>query len=313
MRFSPLGNTGLTVSQLALGTVELGMDYGFRNSEHYQKPSIDEAIGVVHRALDLGVNIIDTARGYGTSEELVGKAVAGMDERPILASKVAIPRELLGQREALDGTIQASIEASLKALRVESIDILQIHNTSVEILSDDTVLRSLENAQTTGKVRFLGASCVGTAVTEATLETGIVRTLQLPFNLLDRQMLPDVLPRAQQGGIGVMVRSVFLRGVFGNAFQGLPERLFPLKEAVAKVQAAGAEEERRVPDLAMRFCLSFAPVSTLIVGMRTTAEVELNASIVDKGSLSEETLQGIFNIHVEDPKLINPETWQDLI
>lgn len=91
MEYQQLGNTGLLVSRVALGTVELGMDYGFRGSEHYRRPDPQEATRVFHRALDLGINLIDTARGYGTSAELIGKALKDRPGDVVMASKVAIP------------------------------------------------------------------------------------------------------------------------------------------------------------------------------------------------------------------------------
>ena len=86
MEYQQLGSTGLRVSKVALGTVELGLDYGFRGSEHYQRPDPQEATRIVHRAMELGINLIDTARGYGTSEELIGKALKSRPGDVVIAS-----------------------------------------------------------------------------------------------------------------------------------------------------------------------------------------------------------------------------------
>ena len=117
MQYSTLGNTNLKVSRLALGTVELGMDYGFRNSAHYKRPDVDDAIRIVHRSLDLGINFLDTARGYGESETILGRALRGKRYQVIIASKVAIDENYLNNSERLRLAIEGSIVgASVKGV-----------------------------------------------------------------------------------------------------------------------------------------------------------------------------------------------------
>src|SRR5258708_32455121 len=158
MQYSSLGNTGLKVSRLALGTVELGMDYGFRGSSHYKKADATDAVRIVHRSLDLGINFIDTAREYGESEEILGRALKGMRDRVVLASKVVIVEEELSDPRRLGQSIESSIDSSLNALQVETIDLLQIHNPNQDILTSDSALRTLEEPQRKGNFPFLGAS-----------------------------------------------------------------------------------------------------------------------------------------------------------
>src|SRR5215831_18533046 len=113
MKYRLLGNTGLEVSEIALGTVELGMNYGFRGSTRYQQPEPQEAIRVLHRAVEAGVNLIDTAPSYGAAEELIGEAFSGKSERPYIASKVMIPLDKLESLNSsqLRSEIIRSVEA----------------------------------------------------------------------------------------------------------------------------------------------------------------------------------------------------------
>ena len=174
MEYIELGRTSLTVSRIALGTVELGMDYGFRSSPHYRKPEEADAIRTIHKAIDLGINLIDTARGYGSSEEIIGRALkeSGSSRAPILASKVVVPEisSPNGHHHALHAAITQSIDESLRALRVDTLDLLQIHNTSLEILNNEEAIRAVQvslyrwrPSRTRGSQRFRCRSISSTA------------------------------------------------------------------------------------------------------------------------------------------------------
>src|SRR6267143_2447162 len=129
MRFRFLGNTGLQVSEVSVGTAEIGLDYGFKGSAHYSRPESSESIRLIRRALDLGINLIDTARAYGNSEEIIGMALKGAQPSPYIVSKVFLsPEAEYTDFTALRHEIFTSIETSLKALRRDSIDLLLIHN-----------------------------------------------------------------------------------------------------------------------------------------------------------------------------------------
>jgi aryl-alcohol dehydrogenase-like predicted oxidoreductase len=149
----PLGRTGLQVSEIALGAVELGMDYGFRGSEgHWRRPEESEAKRLLARALELGINLFDTARAYGDAEEIIGRALPELPARPLLASKVQIRPD--GAAE----NFWESLHASLRALQVETIDLLQIHYAPLDLLARDEVFEWFEEARRQGKIRFGGAS-----------------------------------------------------------------------------------------------------------------------------------------------------------
>jgi aryl-alcohol dehydrogenase-like predicted oxidoreductase len=122
-----LGRTGLEVSALALGTVELGLDYGIPAPGHYGRPSATEGVRLVHAALDAGINFIDTARGYGGSEAVLGQALTGRRDRVILATKVARPADN-PTGAALRQAMLASLDESLSALVTGYVDVWIIRN-----------------------------------------------------------------------------------------------------------------------------------------------------------------------------------------
>jgi 1-deoxyxylulose-5-phosphate synthase len=314
MEYGWLGRTEVKVSRLALGTVELGLDYGFRDSSHYRKPEAHEAIRLIHRALDLGINLIDTARGYGGSEELIGKALKECaTSRPLIASKVAVPDRTPEDAKNARKEILASIEASLRALQVETIDLLQIHNTSARILATEEAIRTLDDLRVQGKARFVGVSCDDEAVSLQALEMTNFRALQTPFNLLNRTIVPRVMPLAAQQGVGILVRSVFLRGILTDNVQATPASLSGLRDAALAIWKQFKGEARSLSELALRFCLSFEEVSSVIIGVRSITELEANIADASQGRLSPEQLDVVCRTPSADPALLDPRQWGGLV
>jgi 1-deoxyxylulose-5-phosphate synthase len=315
MQYKRLGNTDLKISRITLGTVELGIDYGFRGSEHYNRPDRLEAIEVIHRAVDLGVNLIDTARTYGSSEEIIGQALKELKGRVRIASKVAINETFLGKEnpEILRGEIKTSIDMSLQALGREVIDLIQLHNTSLSILSCEEVMRALEDAQREGKVRFLGASCSDEEVALRVLEMGCFRALQLPFNILDQKIIARVLPRALELGVGVFARSVFLRGVLTNQVHALPARLSALKEAALQALQQFQGHVQSLSELALRFVLSFDELTSIVIGVRSVPELESNIVDYNRGRLLPNQLRLLGQIPLVEPSLADIRNWGNLI
>src|SRR5262249_36978880 len=125
-----LGRTGLRVSALALGTVELGMDYGIAMPGEYGRPAESEAIRLIHAALDAGITLIDTARAYGESEAVIGRALRGRREQAVLATKVRTQREdgATPDGAELRRIMEQALETSLHLLQTDYIDIWQVHH-----------------------------------------------------------------------------------------------------------------------------------------------------------------------------------------
>ena len=313
MEYQQLGDTALRVSRVTLGTAELGMDYGFRGSEHYRQPDPQAATRIVHRALELGINLIDTARLYGTSEELIGKALKDWPGEVVIASKVRIPDDVPAGSNQLRQTILGSIEASLTALQLETIDLMQIHSITHAILRDDEVWRTLEGARQAGKIRFLGASSYGEEVPLTALENDHIKTLQVPFNALDRRAMPRVFPGAVQRRVGILVRSAFLRGVLTSQVNSLPERLAPVRDAALRILAQARNTVQSLSEMALRFCLSFNEISSVIIGVRSVQELESNVADAEKGALPPEQVDQLCQVSVPDERLLDPQNWQDLI
>lgn len=299
MNSRPLGNTGLAVSAITLGTVELGIDYGFRGSAHYQKPDRSAAENLLREAAASGITLLDTAPVYGDAEELIG--ASGVDT-PV-ATKIVLPADA--------AQIAASVEQSLRRLRRTRLDLLQLHNPNPVSVRDPALLAGLQAVIDSGKVRCVGASAYDEATALAILDTPLYRTLQVPFNLLDRTMERHVFPLARERGVGILVRSVFLRGVLTARVAEVPAPLAALRDRA--LAGLGDTPVEALAALALRFCLSFPEIATLILGIRDLAELHGNLAAAAQGPLSTDELSHWRRFAVEDDPLVSPLNWQGLI
>ncbi|MEO7650868.1 MAG: aldo/keto reductase [Bryobacteraceae bacterium] len=305
----PLGNTGIELSPIAVGTVELGIDYGFPGTDHYRRPAAEAAVALLHHAVDAGVTLIDTAPTYGNAETLVGQALSGMSRRPHVASKLIIEA---GRGQGTRDAVAASVDRSLRALGIDCLDLLQVHNANLETLADADGLEALVRTVDEGKVRFLGASVYTVDEALAALELPQFRVIQVPYNMLDCQMARKVFALALERGVGVLVRSAFLRGVLTPQVASIPEKLGRLRDAALGALKAVGEPVERLAVLALRFAMSAPGVSSVIVGVRSIEELDENLAAVREGRLPAEVLERLAPFALDGEPLVSPPNWKGL-
>jgi aryl-alcohol dehydrogenase-like predicted oxidoreductase len=289
-----LGDTGARLSRIGLGALMLG-PYG-NNDRH-------ECRRIIHKALDTGINVIDTADGYseGESEVIVGDAIADRRERVFLATKVGMRVPGLGPEAG--GTsrrwIVQAVEASLRRLRTDHIDLYQLHSYDPATPIDET-LDALTQLVADGKVLFVGSSnfAVDRLIEAqwAAERSGHVRLVseQLQYSLLDRRAERGALPVCLRYGIGVLAWSPLHGGWLTDraAAMGRPTTSSARVQRVPRhydPSALGNREKRAVVDqlaalaaelgitlvqLALAFCTSHAAVTTALVGAATLDEVD---------------------------------------
>jgi aryl-alcohol dehydrogenase-like predicted oxidoreductase len=305
VNYRALGRSGLTISALSLGTVSLGVDYGIEAPGEFGRPDDADAIRLLRAAVDRGITLIDTAPAYGESERLVGLAVGG-DARVVIATKV----NAMGVASGFSRTVAASIESSLKTLKRDVLDIVQIHNATAALIADGSVTDALLDAQRRGLVRAIGASVYGEEAALAVIRAGHFTVLQVAFSVLDQRMARAVLPAAETAGVGVIVRSAFLKGALTPKAQWLPASLAPLREAATRAcDALAGGVWERLPEAAMRFCLSAPRVASVLTGARTVAELEAAVAAETAGPLDPSALAEAARLGLTDERLLNPSQW----
>jgi aryl-alcohol dehydrogenase-like predicted oxidoreductase len=297
MEYRPLGRTGISVSQMCLGAMMFG---AFGNSDH------DDAIKIIHRALDAGINFIDTADGYsaGESEEILGQALAGgRRESVVLAVKFGVPfaDEDPNHRGASRRWITEAVEGSLRRLQTDWIDLYQVGVPDPGTDIDET-LGALSDLVRAGKIRSFGASKVpASQIVEAqwTAERrghGRFRTEQPPYSMLTRAIEYDLLPACLRHGMGVMAYSPLAGGWLSGRYRKGQEvsgpgsvarqRRFPgaydaaNPANAAKLDAADAlgtladQAGLTLIQMAVAFVIRHPAVTSAIIGPRTMEHLD---------------------------------------
>ena len=314
MRYRTLGRTGLRVSNLGLGTVELGLDYGIVAPEESGRPDEQAAIRLVHAALDAGVNFIDTARAYGESERLLGQALAGRRDQVVLATKVdprRPDRSLWESAAAMKAFMLASLETSLKLLRTDHVDIWMIHSIDEAVLSQWEIMAEVfVKARRRGLIGWTGASFYGVDLPEKALSYDLFDVIQIAYSVLDQRVDQRVLPLAAKKEVGVVARSILLKGVLTERADYLPPRLDSLRTRSRQFRAllAGMNGGMTPAQGAIAFGLANPRIHTVLVGVRSESELNEDVAAIEM-ALSPEALSSMRALAIDDEALLNPGTW----
>jgi aryl-alcohol dehydrogenase-like predicted oxidoreductase len=300
----------LRVSELGFGAVEIGVEYGIQVDGKLNRPEEGRAMQIVQRALDLGINLIDTARGYGDSERIIGQAVAGKRDSVVLMTKLAaIDGDLTG--EGLQRFMVESLETSLRLLRTEAIDVYQVHSATTTLLQRGEVMGILDRFRRDGKVRFVGATVYGEDDALAVLDDPRMDVLQIAYTMLDASMEDRVIPLAAARGVGVIARSVLHRGVLTPKGTGGSADERRLHEAANGFDWLFDDDTQSLPHAAMRFALSHPGVGCALLGMDSIEQVEQNLGYGDIRPFTSEQLRRVRDSAPPDPWAILPAAAKD--
>jgi len=308
MKKRRLGRTGLMVSEISLGTVELGLDYGIRPVGDDARPDDSAATTLLNQALDKGINFIDTARAYGTSEDVIGRAIGGRRAEYVLASKVSLFSKENLAPDALRERVANSVEESLRALRTDMIEVMLVHAGPTDPLDAGPVWEALQNERERGHIRFAGASVYGERGALEAIATGY-DCLQIAYSVLDRRPEDRVLKEAAARDVGIVVRSVLLKGALTHRYRDLPDSMASLKHAVERMNGISSNEVAGLPELAYRYVLAHPAVHTALVGTARVEEMEAAIVYASRGALSGDLTGRIRSVRVEEERWLNPGNW----
>lgn len=283
MHYRPLGRTGIQVSPLALGAM---MFSSFGNADQ------GEVDRMVARALDAGINLVDTADAYGESEEMLGRALRGRRDQVVLASKFARPiGDDVNQQGGSRRWIMTAVENSLRRLQTDHLDLYQMHRPDPRTDIEET-LSALSDLVRSGKVRAIGSSDMpASEIVEAQWvaeRRGLerFRTEQPHYSLLDRTIEREVLPVAQRYGMGTIIWSPLASGMLtGRVRRGQETdlrrtRLFAALrdarriDAVEELIVLADEAGMSLTHLALSFVIAHPGVTAALIGPRTMEQLD---------------------------------------
>ena len=278
MQTTVLGKTGLRVGRLGMGLAKRGFNLPGAAQE--------QARDVLNAALDHGINFLDTAAGYGLSEEQIGAAVSHRRDESILATKVGhtVPE---GGEDWTAQVIEESIDRSLRRMKTDHVDLVQLHSCSVEVLERGEAIEALQKAREAGKARFIGYSGDNESA-EWAVAAGVFDTLQTSFNLVDQKARTTLFPRVEQQGMGLIIKRPIANAVWGAPQDPKPYELFPTYteeyfRRVGVMQAEGSlpdEPEERI-QTALGFVMAHEAVDVAIVGTQSRHHLASNVEMID--------------------------------
>jgi aryl-alcohol dehydrogenase-like predicted oxidoreductase len=281
------GRTGLTVSALGFGAGQIG-------GSELSEVEVSRVLGEV---LELGITLIDTARGYGLSEERIGRHLASRRSEFVLSTKVGY-----GVPGCPDWTyecVRAGVDQALATLRTDVLDIVHLHSCPLEVLRGSGVVEALVGAVEAGKVRVGAYSGENEALGWA-IESGAFGSIETSVSVCDQRVLHHLLPEAERRGLGVIAKRPVANAVWRLADRpegddlALREYWWRWKTMALEAGGLGWTE------LALRFA-AFAPgVHTSIVGTRNPAHLAENAQYLAKGPLQYEMVQSVRDAFVKN-------------
>ncbi|TAK20792.1 MAG: aldo/keto reductase [Chloroflexota bacterium] len=309
MEYRALGNTGLTVSAIGFGCWEMG-------GQHYGGTDDTEVTRAIHRAIDLGVTLYDTAPnyGFGGSEIVLGKALGAKRKDILLVSKTCISWDPVTFTSKFDGrysTVKRLNEESLKRLGTDYLDLLLIHWPDPETPIEET-MKALDELRREGKARHIGVSNYTKYELGRARAAAPICANQVGFNMFDRRWQKEMFPTARELGVGVMAYGPMAHGLLtgtmkkDNVFgpedwrrQGMlfGQRLFGTNlaqnlDVVEELKGIAAQAGTTLARMALTWVLSDPTVSVALSGCRNTAEIEENVTAMNV-KLSADTLAAI--------------------
>ena len=297
----------MQLSQLMLGTVQLGLPYGIANRTG--QPSYKEALDILACAYEGGVNCLDTAAIYGASEEVLGRALdeLGVADEMVVISKVRHMAQGLDCATSA-AIVEESVVESLRRLRLEMLPVCLFH-----VEDNFAYVEALLRLKERGLVRHIGSSAATPAAAQEIIGTGLAEALQIPSSVLDRRFQcpgGGIIRASAQRGVAVFVRSVYLQGLLLMPEESIPLELAAVRPSRRRLGSLAADAGMSLGELALRYALGLDGISCVVVGVETREQMQQNLALFAKGALPADLHQAAEEaVHELPETIILPRHW----
>lgn len=288
----------MTNSKFILGTVQLGLNYGINNSAGMPSKAVAEAI--LTEARQGGIQFLDTAAAYGTSEKIIGDY-----HRSTTGHRFSIITKFHHSEQM---SVADQVGQALEKLGVEVIDTLMFHSFN-DYRKNPQVFEELLSEREKGSIKKIGVSVYNNDEIVVILDQPDIEVIQLPFNLLDNDLQRGcILKAAKSGGKIIHTRSVYLQGLFFKTPAELPAKLKELSDPLTKLRNIAELAGLGLYELALAYPLSKPYIDNVLVGVETVEQLQSNL-VKANTTLTEETVATVDALNVTALSLLNPSNW----
>ncbi len=282
--------------KLALGTVQFGLVYGINNQSGIAKD--DELASIFSFANKCGIDLLDTAQGYGNSEERIGNL--SNDEFNVISKFKQLDSPFPFHKE---------LEESLKKLKKQSLYGYMAHDGDL-LIENPTWWEGLKIAKERGLIKKIGYSLYTIDQLVSLFEKNILPDIiQLPYNILDRRF-ESFLPKLASMGVEIHTRSVYLQGLFQMESNQVPKYLEPLQAYLSTVRGIAKKNHLSIGQICLGFAISNPLINKVVIGIDNLSQLKENVSISNIDNLSIGVMNELQSIEVKEKNLLNPANWK---
>lgn len=288
-------------NKLILGTVQFGLEYGINN--YVGKPSDDEVKSILDHAYKQNVCFLDTAEAYGDSQERIGNYHKKVKHKFNLITKYS-------SQIKLPPSIRERVQHNLTTLNVDKLYSYMFHSYNDYKLYHSRFCEDLNAMVNEGLIEKIGVSLYTNEEALQVLKNESIRLIQLPFNLLDNlNKRETVLTKANELGVEVHTRSVFLQGLFFKDLSLLSEKLKQLKPYLQSIRCLQEENNIKMQDLALNYAIKQELISKILIGVDSLVQLKENIDST-KTQLDNSIMEKINEMDVKEIKILNPVNWK---
>ena len=291
----------MSKNNIILGTVQFGLNYGINNNKI--KPDSKEIEKILNYSFDTGIEILDTAESYGSSQLEIGKYHKKSN------NKFKVITKSNSNFIALDHNIEKRILNNIKELGVSNLYSYMFHSFNDFVNNYVKNIDELMLCKEKGLFEKTGVSIYTNTEFETILDEYNVDLIQLPFNLLDNvNKRKKLIEKAKSRGIEIHTRSVFLQGLFFMQINRIPQKIYPLRNALIKLNQIAKSYNIDINQIALNYVMQQDGIDKVLIGVDNLNQLKTNLNTIDY-ILNDEIIELVNNIDIEDENLLNPSNW----